>query len=174
MDTLRTEEQQIDAIKQWWKENGSSIVTGVVLGLAVLFGGKAWFAYQERNAQSASNIYAFMMNALQSGDTLNAGEKAGMLLADYGNTPYASLGALALARTRLEEGQLDAARAQLQWVLDNSDNEVFRDIAGLRLVQKNRSRMARSLSSMQPKWATWALLAPTMLWVGSTPAHAAR
>ena len=36
MDTLTTEEQQIDAIKQWWKENGSSIVTGVVLGLAVL------------------------------------------------------------------------------------------------------------------------------------------
>jgi predicted negative regulator of RcsB-dependent stress response len=135
MDTLTTEEQQIAAIKQWWKENGSSIVTGVVLGLAVLFGGKAWFAYQERNAQSASNIFAVMMNALQNGDALNAGEKAGMLLADYGSTPYAALGALALARVRVEEGQLDAARAQLQWVLDNSDSEVFRDIASLRLAR---------------------------------------
>jgi predicted negative regulator of RcsB-dependent stress response len=135
MDTLTTEEQQIAAIKQWWKENGSSIVTGVVLGLAVLFGGKAWFAYQERNAQSASNIFAVMMNALQNGDVLNAGEKAGMLLADYSSTPYAALGALALARVRVEEGQLDAARAQLQWVLDNSDSEVFRDIASLRLAR---------------------------------------
>jgi predicted negative regulator of RcsB-dependent stress response len=135
MDTLTTEEHQIAAIKQWWKENGSSIVTGVVLGLAVLFGGKAWFAYQERNAQSASNIFAVMMNALQNGDALNAGEKAGMLLADYGSTPYAALGALALARVRVEEGQLDAARAQLQWVLDNSDSEVFRDIASLRLAR---------------------------------------
>jgi predicted negative regulator of RcsB-dependent stress response len=135
MDTLTTEEQQIAAIKQWWKENGSSIVAGVVLGLAVLFGGKAWFAYQERNAQSASNIFAVMMNALQNGDALNAGEKAGMLLADYGSTPYAALGALALARVRVEEGQLDAARAQLQWVLDNSDSEVFRDIASLRLAR---------------------------------------
>jgi hypothetical protein len=88
MDTLTTEEQQIAAIKQWCKENGSSIVTGVVLGLAVLFGGKAWFAYQERNAQSASNIFAVMLGALQNGDALNAGEKAGMLLADYGSTPY--------------------------------------------------------------------------------------
>jgi predicted negative regulator of RcsB-dependent stress response len=135
MDTLTTEEQQIAAIKQWWKENGSSIVTGVVLGLAVLFGGKAWFAYQERNAQSASNIFAVMMAALQNGDALNAGEKAGMLLADYSNTPYAALGALALARVRLEEGQLDAARGQLQWVLDNSDSEIFRDIASLRLAR---------------------------------------
>lgn len=135
MDTLTTEEQQLATIKQWWKENGSSIVTGVVLGLAVLFGGKAWFAYQERNAQSASNIYAVMLGALQAGDALNAGEKAGMLLADYGNTPYAALGALALARVRLEEGQLDAARGQLQWVLDNSDSETFRDIARLRLAR---------------------------------------
>ncbi len=135
MDTLTTEEQQLATIKQWWKENGSSIVTGVVLGLAVLFGGKAWFAYQERNAQSASNIYAVMLGALQAGDAMNAGEKAGMLLADYGNTPYAALGALALARVRLEEGQLDAARGQLQWVLDNSDSETFRDIARLRLAR---------------------------------------
>jgi predicted negative regulator of RcsB-dependent stress response len=135
MDTLTTEEQQLAAIKQWWKENGSSIVTGVVLGLAVLFGTRAWFAYQDRNAQSASNVFAVMMNALQSGDALNAGEKAGMLLADYSNTPYAALGALALARVRLEEGQLDAARGQLQWVLDNSDSEMFRDIARLRLAR---------------------------------------
>lgn len=135
MDTLTTEEQQLATIKQWWKENGSSIVTGVVLGLAVLFGGKAWFAYQERNAQNASNIFAVMMNALQNGDTLNAGEKAGMLLADYASTPYAALGALALARLRVEEGQLDAARTQLQWVLDNSNSEVFRDIASLRLAR---------------------------------------
>ena len=135
MDTLSTEEQQIAAIKQWWKENGSSIVTGVVLGLAVLFGGKAWFAYQERNAQNASNVYAAMMRALQAGDVLNTGEKAGILLADYGNTPYAALGALALARIRLEEGETDAARGQLQWVLDNSDSAIFHDIARLRLAR---------------------------------------
>jgi predicted negative regulator of RcsB-dependent stress response len=135
MDTLTTEEQQLDAIKQWWKENGSSIVTGVVLGLAVLFGGKAWFAYQERTAQNASNVYAAMMRALQAGDALNTDEKAGMLLADYGSTPYAALGALALARVRLEEGETGPARGQLQWVLDNSDSGMFRDIARLRLAR---------------------------------------
>lgn len=135
MDTLTTEEQQLAAIKQWWKDNGSSIVTGVVLGLAVLFGGKAWFAYQERTAQNASNVYAAMMRALQAGDALNTGEKAGILLADYGKTPYAALGALALARVRLEEGEVSAARGQLQWVLDNSDSEIFRDIARLRLAR---------------------------------------
>jgi len=135
MDTLTTEEQQIAAIKQWWKENGSSIVTGVVLGLAVLFGGKAWFAYQERNAQNASSIFAAMMRAMQAGDSLNTGEKAGMLLAEYSNTPYAAIGALALARIRLEEGEVDAARGQLQWVLDNSDSEIFHDIARLRLAR---------------------------------------
>jgi len=135
MEILTTEEQQIAAIRQWWKDNGGSVVTGVVLGLALLFAGKAWFGYQERNAQDASNIYSTMMNALQAGDTLNAGEKAGLLLSDYGKTPYAQLAALALARMRVDEGQLDAARAQLQWVLDNGSGGPLRDIARLRLAR---------------------------------------
>lgn len=135
MEILSTEEQQIAAIKQWWKENGSSVVTGVVLGLALLFAGRAWFAHQESTAQSASNIYTMMMNALQGGDSLAAGEKAAILLADYSGTPYASLAALALARLRMEEGELGAARGQLQWVLDNDDSGFLRDIARLRLAR---------------------------------------
>lgn len=39
---METEEQQIEAAKKWWKENGSSIVTGLMLGLAVLFGYRYW------------------------------------------------------------------------------------------------------------------------------------
>ncbi|MGB5607271.1 MAG: tetratricopeptide repeat protein, partial [Gammaproteobacteria bacterium] len=118
MDTLTTEEQQIAALKTWWKENGTSIVTGVILGLAVLFGAKAWFAYQDRMAETASLVYSGMMAGLESGDAEIVDEKAALLIADYGSTPYAAMAALALAKTRLEEGALEAARAHLQWVLD--------------------------------------------------------
>ena len=93
-----TEEQQIEALKKWWKENGSSIITGLLLGLAILFGAKSWFAYQERTAENASNIYATLMTALNSGDYGVVTQKAGMLIADYSGTPYASMAALAVAR----------------------------------------------------------------------------
>ena len=80
MDTNLTDEERLDLIKKWWRENGSSIITGVVLGLAVLFGGKAWFSYQETNAQTASNIYVTLMSALEAGDALVVAEKTGVLV----------------------------------------------------------------------------------------------
>jgi predicted negative regulator of RcsB-dependent stress response len=135
METHTTEEQQIAALKSWWKENGSSIVTGIVLGLAVLFGGKAWFAYQERTAQNASNVYMMMMNALETGDAATVTERAGLLIADFSGTPYATFAALALAKQQLGEGKLEAAQAQLQWALDNSGAGVIQDVARLRLVR---------------------------------------
>jgi len=111
------------------------VVTGIVLGLALLFAGKAWFAYQERTAQNAANVYTAMMNALQTGDTLNVRDKADMLQADYTSTPCAALAALALARVKLEEGDLAAARGQLQWALDNGKSDFIRDVARLRLAR---------------------------------------
>ena len=135
METHTTEEQQLEALKNWWKENGSSVVTGVMLGLAVLFGGKAWFAYQERTAENASTIYTVMMTALENGDTALVNDRAALLIADFSSTPYAAFGALALAKLRLEGGELEAAQAQLQWVLDSSDSDIIRDTARLRLAR---------------------------------------
>ena len=150
MDAHLTDEEKLAEVKKWWGENGGSIITGVVLGLAVLFGGKAWFAYQERNAETASNIYTTLMTALESGDNQVVTERAAMLISDYTGTPYATLAALALARTSIEAGELAAARSHLQWVLDNSDSGIMRDTA--------RLRMARVLVAMGDLDAARALL----------------
>lgn len=135
METHTTEEQQIAALKSWWKENGSSIVTGVVLGLAVLFGVKAWLAYQERTAQNASNVYMVMMNALETGDETTVTERAGLLISEFSSTPYAAFGALALAKLKLDTGELEAAQAQLQWALDNSGSGEIQNVTRLRLAR---------------------------------------
>lgn len=135
MDVHETEEQQVEALKKWWKENGSSIITGILLGLAVLFGTKSWFSYQETQAGNASNIYSGMMSALDGGDEAAVTERAGILIADYSGTPYATLAALALAKVKLGQGELAAARAQLQWALENSGSDVIRHTVRLRLAR---------------------------------------
>jgi predicted negative regulator of RcsB-dependent stress response len=106
-----------------------------LLGLALLFGGKSWFAWQDRNAENASNIYATMMAALGNGEEKLVNEKAGRLIADYTSTPYAPLAALALAKTKLAQGELVAARTQLQWALEHTDSDVIRDTVRLRLAR---------------------------------------
>ncbi len=150
MDANLTDEERLEVIKKWWRENGSSIITGVVLGLAVLFGGKAWFSYQETNAQSASNIYLTLMSSLEAGDAMGVAEKTDLLVAEYGSTPYATLAALAMAKIKIEAGELNDAQAQLRWVLDNSKSDIFKDTARLRL--------ARVLVAMEDLDAAEALL----------------
>ena len=135
MDPNMTDEERLALIKKWWRENGGSIATGVVLGLAVLFGSKAWFSYQDTKAQSASNLFAVVMNALQSGDAMAVTEKTGMLATEYSDTPYASLATLALAKINILDGDLNAAQAQLHWVLDNSKSDILQDTARLRLAR---------------------------------------
>ncbi len=42
MSEMRTEEEQVEALKDWWKENGRSLLLGVALALAIVFGWKGW------------------------------------------------------------------------------------------------------------------------------------
>ena len=148
---MDTEEQQLEEFKKWWKENGSSIITGIVLGLAILFGARAWFAWQERTAQQASAVYTVMLNDMQAGNVQAATDNAGVLIADFSRTPYAALAAMLLAKLRIEGNDLDAARSQLQWVLDNGSSEDLQNIARLRL--------ARVLVSQEDYDAALGLLA---------------
>jgi predicted negative regulator of RcsB-dependent stress response len=130
-----TEEQQIAAIKKWWSDNGTSIIVGVVLGLAGVFGVRAWLGYQDSLSERASTIYTVMMQGLEQGNPQLVSERADTLITQYGSTPYAALAAMALAKLQLQEGDLDAANSQLQWVLDNGDVDVVRETARLRLAR---------------------------------------
>jgi predicted negative regulator of RcsB-dependent stress response len=135
MDANLTDDEKLAELKKWWSENGGSIITGVVLGLAVLFGTKAWLAYQDRKAETASDIYTTLMVALERGESQVVTEKAGVLVSDYTGTPYATLATLALARMSIEVDELAVASSHLQWVIDNTRSDISRDTARLRLAR---------------------------------------
>jgi len=130
-----TEEQQIADIKKWWSENATSIIVGIVLGLAGVFGVRGWLSYQDGLSESASAIYTVMVRGLEKDNRQLVSERAETLITQYSSTPYAALAALALAKIKIQEEDLDAATTQLQWVLDNGDVEVIRDTARMRLAR---------------------------------------
>ena len=134
MDIHRTEEEQVEAIKTWWKENGTSVIVGVVLGIAVIFGVRYWFDYQKAQTQQASALYTQILSSL-----VNNKEKAESLASDmaanYSSTPYASLTALNLAKIKVDGKDYVGAQAYLQWILDNSTDQGFQHVARIRLAR---------------------------------------
>ena len=135
MEINETDEQRLETIKAWWKENASSVITGLLLGLALLFGAKSWFAYQDRKAEEASNIYVTLTSALARGEEGLVNDRAGVLIGEYSSSPYATLAALVLAKMKLDQGELQAAHAQLQWALDKAGSEALRPLVRLRLAR---------------------------------------
>ena len=130
MEVYNTEEEQVQAIKQWWKDNATSLIAGIVIGFAVLGGYRYWTDTKQSQAQQASVLYSEVLASAK--DKLKNTET---LKADYASTPYAALASLLIAKDNVNANELDKAILQLKWVVDNSVDSGIQHIAKQRLAR---------------------------------------
>jgi len=135
VDIHLTEEEQVEAIKKWWKDNAKSIIGGVLIGLAVIYGGRTWFEQKNDSVEQASATYQSMMQDMEQGNSASAADKASLLLGQYSDTPYSVLAALNMAKIKVEENNLVGAKSHLRWALDHAEQAELQHIARLRLVR---------------------------------------
>lgn len=157
MQDFETEEQQIEALKGWWKENASSLLIGLAIG-GFSIGGWSWYKEtQYQHSVEASDMY---VSVVAQSEANTSGEldvaTIDKLIAGYSDTPYAALSALVQAKHSISAGKLDQATARLQWVVDNAVEDEVAQIARLRLVrlmisQKSFDEADKLLSSSHPK-----------------------
>lgn len=135
MAQYETEEQQVEALKSWWKENGTAVILGALLGVGALGGWRGWGWYQEKQAVNASDIFASVQEFMITGDRASFQEQAEILRADYASTPYAVLATLHEAKGQAEQGDLKAAAESLRWAIKHSAQPSIRDVARIRLAR---------------------------------------
>jgi predicted negative regulator of RcsB-dependent stress response len=127
------EQEQVEELKAWWKQHGG-FITALILAVALGFAGwQGWRWYQASQAAQASVLYDTVAKAAQANDAKALRDAAGTLVESYARTLYASMGALVAARYYFDRNDLKSAKAQLQWVIERSASEDFRDLARLRL-----------------------------------------
>lgn len=135
MDVYTTEEEQVDAIKKWWADNWKSLAGGVLIGVAILFGGKAWIKQQDLKIEAASAEFEAMMQATSEDKNDVAADHAAKLLGQFVDSTYAVAAALTLAKIKMEENDLAAAKIHLRWAIDHSSQSAFKHVARLRLAR---------------------------------------
>ncbi len=133
VDVTLSEEEQVEALKKWWKENGKSVVGGVVLGLAAVFGWQYWNQHQQQVAGQASMLFEQMNQSLTQGNLDVAAKQAEAISASFDGSAYDTFATLALARVKLEQGDQDAATALLRRVVEKGNTPSLQQIARLRL-----------------------------------------
>jgi len=135
VDVYTTEDQQLEAIKRWWKKNGTSTVVGILIALAIVIGGRTWISQQHSNAEVASAKYDTMIKAMEQGMNDIALEQSAGLIGQFSDTPYAALAALASAKIKLAQGESLAARTHLQWAIANAQSLAVKQVARVRLAR---------------------------------------
>lgn len=135
METYQTEEEQVQAIKDWWKENSRAIIAGLIIGIGSIAGYRYWTNYQTTQAEQASLIYAQVIVNAANANSSKAFEQGKSLISDYSGTPYAALSALTLSKLALDNTDYPTAAAQLRWVIDNSSDDGLKHVARLRLAR---------------------------------------
>lgn len=151
----RTEEEQVAALKQWWKDNGNSLIIGVGLALALVFGWKMYQQNVENTKNAASVLYQQLLEVALEPVVADESESsvsfiANKLKTEYEDTEYATFASLFLAKNAIGKKDLDGAEAELRWILTNNTDSS--------LVPLVKGRLARVLDRQGKQEDALALL----------------
>jgi len=154
------EQEQIDILKAWWKSNGNMVILAVAVFAATLSGIQGWRYYQHSQMIKASMMYEVLQSVMKSGDTKKTRDAAGQIMEQHPASPYAARAALIAAKANHDSGDVQSAKAQLQWASEHAKEDEVRDIARLRLAGQllDEKKYAEALKQVE--------MTPTPAFVG--------
>lgn len=148
MAELLTEEEQLEALKRWWKENGKTTIAAVVVLGAGFFGWNQYQDHVQSQAEQGSALYEEFISATTELADVGAGAEpateaeiatvtaiAAKLEEQYPKSLYANFAQLYLAKMAVNDGDLDAAKAELNKVITGPNADTLKELAQLRLAR---------------------------------------
>ncbi|MBE2896201.1 tetratricopeptide repeat protein [Pasteurellaceae bacterium HPA106] len=127
-----TEEQQVEELKSWWKENSKVIITTLILVFASVLGWRYWQNYQLNSRLEASNDYEQVLSAYQKDPKNNAGLLS-QFVKEHEGSSYAVFALFEQAKSAVEHNQLEQAQAYLTQAQQISKDSELKATAAIRL-----------------------------------------
>lgn len=146
MADYRTEEEQIELLKNWWKESGTSTMAGVALALAAWLGWIGWQNHQATRVEAAAALYQDVTGDTDAGmvaDPVKQKSVADILRASYPDTVYAIFAGLQVASLSVESNDFQSASDWLVWARSQAQ-EIDPDLATLTAYRLARVQYAKS------------------------------
>lgn len=135
MSVYMTEEEQLQAIKKWWKKYSNIITVILSIILLCISGYKYWNWHQQKVNQQASNAYEHLMLAFSNQDSKGVRSYASLLLKDYNDTVYSDAARLTLAKLYILREKYPQAKQELEYVATHSKMTALQQVAQIRLAR---------------------------------------
>ena len=142
------EQEQIDALKAWWKQNARLVTVALLAAALAAAGVSGWRWYQKRQNEQASALYAAVERAVQTADAKQVRELSAQVMERYPRTAYGPMAALVAAKVNFDAGDLKSAGSQLEWAVEHARDDETATVARLRLaaVRLDEQRYDEALS----------------------------
>ena len=126
------EYEQGERVRTWLRNNVSSLIGGVAIGLAALGGWQWWQGQQDQKLVEAAAEYQVFSKAVEDKDDAKAGAHATSLAQAFPKSPYPLLAALRRAEMLHSEGKDDEALKVLDAAASAKADPVLAELARLR------------------------------------------
>jgi len=130
-----TDEERVEELKKWWKENGKSVIFGIALGLSILVGWRYWQDYQLNQSVQASTLYTQLEQSIQQKKPEQATAFSEEIFKKYEKHIYAVYTALSMAKMKMDENKPKEAMELLQWGFDHASTPELKHLLTLRLAR---------------------------------------
>jgi predicted negative regulator of RcsB-dependent stress response len=147
-----TEEEQIEAIRRWWHENGRAVIAGIVVAVLGVVGWQQWQSYQQSQSLAAAEAYQGVLTALNDNELEAAREQADKLRSEHAGSVQALLADLRLGAAAVEADDYETAEAALRHAADGDGHDPLRRLAILRLagVLDAQGKREAALERLEP------------------------
>ena len=133
------DDEQVEALKRWWQENGRSTVAAVVLAIAGTVGWQQYQGWDLARTEAASDAWDVVSVALDSADPelrTQATVQAELLIDEYSGSSYARYAAMKLAALAVAERDFGSAEAHLRQALTSGPSDsALTELIELRLAR---------------------------------------
>lgn len=134
MDEYLSEKEQLERIREWWRENGWYLVAGAALGAVALFGFRQYQNYVEARAEAAAALYLDLQDVLEDDDRTAAEALLAELRDEHPDSPYTDQAGMLIAGYLLTTEPSRAAD-ELRFVMERTEDRDLGRIARLRLAR---------------------------------------
>lgn len=150
------EQEQVDALKAWWKDNGKWVIGVIIIALVAFAVTQFWNKHREGQTAEAAKLYNEVMKQVASNDAKRIGDAADALASRYGDSAYAPRAQLVAAEASLQARDVAHAKVQLQWIIDHASESGLQDTARLKLAsvlldEKKYDEAMKQLDAAHPE-----------------------
>ena len=132
---IESGDESKEMLAEWWHDNGKYLIAGAILGIMAIGGWKGWGYYTETRALGAAMQYEEIIDYIALEDAQEATQILNTLRDKYAATTYSAFASFAMAKFKIDQGQLEEAVVDLRWVTEHAQYEELRSLAWVRLAR---------------------------------------